>query len=280
MRHTRGAAVAPIGLRKSDNDMHYRSRRRTLETKFDDAKEDSSSAPILTTPKMTTSYALRSKNRHAPSLTPPVSKQPRVQKLKTNVTPREGAKEKKRRVLFKHVEVREMYIHIAESSVPGDGGPPVGLSPTMKRTLTHELDCFEHERETGQRHKKSVGSPLPQRRGKDQFVTEGRLSAEKRRAMLARAKASEHSVAAAEETAKSIQKNRSDTNRESDPYAPFLFYHEKQGQEQEQEQEHEHEQEPQTLGDGCKVGWWQDYYEETIQDLQPQQQFGMVDLFY
>jgi hypothetical protein len=120
---------------------------------------------------------------------------------------------KRRKVLFDTVEVREMLITVSDSAVPCDGGPPIGISAQIKRSVTHSLDCFELERETGRRLKTSVGSPLPQRMGKERFQREGRLPVALRRAMLARARARADTIATAEAQTRLILRGRDDSNR-------------------------------------------------------------------
>jgi hypothetical protein len=126
---------------------------------------------------------------------------------------RPAQQSKRRKVLFDTVEVREMLITVSDSAVPCDGGPPIGISAHVKRSVTHSLDCFELERETGRRLKTSVGSPLPQRMGKERFQREGRLPVALRRAMLARARARAGTIATAEAQTRLIMDWRDDSNR-------------------------------------------------------------------
>lgn len=105
-----------------------------------------------------------------------------------------------------------MYIAVGVSSVPLDGGPPLGISPKMKRTVMHNVDSYEMERETGRRTKASVGSPMQLRLGKERYQTEGRVPATLRREMLLRRSRAD-AVERAEEESKLIMRARGDSNR-------------------------------------------------------------------
>mmetsp|Transcript_7395 Transcript_7395/g.11839 ORF Transcript_7395/g.11839 Transcript_7395/m.11839 type:complete len:208 (+) Transcript_7395:73-696(+) len=125
---------------------------------------------------------------------------------------------KRRKVFFKDVEVREMYITIGDSSIPSDGGPPLGISPKMKSTTKQSLDSYEFERVTGRRLKSSnMRSPVPKRIGKERFVTEGRVPAAiRRRMLLTSASAEKDSIQIAERSAQIIQRERHASNSSLD----------------------------------------------------------------
>jgi len=119
---------------------------------------------------------------------------------------------KRRKVGFASVEIREMHVAIGESSVAMDGGPPIGISPRLKRCFIHDLDSFEAERLTGRRSADSVGSPLQPRISQERYKFEGRLPAEERRELLVRAAAAREYIAQAEAESQEIQRHREHTN--------------------------------------------------------------------
>ena len=85
---------------------------------------------------------------------------------------------------FGTVEIRECQVGVSGSSVPTDGGPPLGMVGPVKRIRMRRLDSFERERSTGFRSSPKAGcdseAPKPLRRGIKAFCREGRLSAEER----------------------------------------------------------------------------------------------------
>jgi len=103
-----------------------------------------------------------------------------------------------RRVGFGSVEIREMYVTIGESSVSQDGGPPIGISPRMKRAIVRNVDSFESERESGRSSKQGGDRPVRARLGRERYKTEGRLPAELRREILVRSEANRAKIEEAE----------------------------------------------------------------------------------